>query len=73
MRVAIGQNGVWGVNHAHDVWKMTDNSWEKVSGSLKDISVGKDSVWGVNKFDGIWMRTGSGGWQHILGRLIQVV
>ena len=43
IRVAVGQNGVWGVNNAHEIYKKTPTSWEKIAGRLKDISVGKDT------------------------------
>ena len=72
-RVASGPYGVWGVSPAHAIFKKTMDGWERIQGSLKDISVGKNSAWGVNKHDDIFTRSGSGGWKHIPGKLMQVL
>ena len=72
IRVAVGQNGVWGVNNAHEIYKKTPTSWEKIAGRLKDISVGKDTVWGVNRNDDIFMKMGGLDWKQISGKLMQV-
>ena len=73
VRVAVGPYGVWGVSNGHSIYKKTPTGWENVGGSLVDISVGRNSVWGVNGGDNIYMRSGSGGWQHISGKLVQVL
>ena len=50
-------------------YKKTPTGWEKIPGSLKDISVGKNSVWGTNLYDDIFKRVRGGDWQHVHGKL----
>lgn len=51
----------------------TNGKWNRIAGSLKQVSVSGRHVWGVNKADHIWYRSGiKGKWKHIAGRLKQV-
>ena len=70
-----GKGRVWAVNSAGQIYKKTllAKAWERVTGSLSDISVGKNSVWGVNIHQQIYTRVGDeGNWKRVPGRLNQV-
>jgi hypothetical protein len=40
---------VWGVNAGSEIFRLTGRRWQKIGGSLRQISVGNArDIWGVN-------------------------
>ena len=64
---------MWGVNKAEHIFRLKqDNTWKRISGSLKHVTVGDAGVWGVNKRDLIFYYLGGSSWRRIPGRLKQI-
>ena len=71
--VVQGPTEVWAINSSGEIFRKNKESWEKIPGSLSDISVGETVVWGVSgkneisKYD-----KKKGNWKQIPGQLKQV-
>ncbi len=49
VRIAVGPDGPWIVNDAHNIYRWTGTSWQLVGGSANDIGIGADgTVWIIN-------------------------
>ncbi|WP_077490701.1 tectonin domain-containing protein [Sinomonas mesophila] len=71
IHVAASSTGeVWGVNAAHEIFRLDGTSWTKVAGALRQVSVGA-KVWGVNAQDEIYRRDGTA-WTRVPGALRHV-
>jgi len=64
-----GEESVWGVNGADQIYRYRDNVWQQIDGSLKHIDTGRDGeVWGVN-LHGTIFRWQDGRWRTVNGEL----
>lgn len=69
---------IWATGSNDSIYKCDqpcdDNKWEKISGSLKQVSTDDTEVWGVNSSDQIYKKKvdNSDEWTNIRGRLKNV-
>ena len=53
---------MWGVGKKRGIYRLTENQkWEKVHGTLVEISAGQAGVWGVNIKNEVYYRKGTYG------------
>jgi len=87
-QVSVGNQVVWGVNTADEVFvrvglnkeEPKGKEWTKIDGSMKIVSVGSSGIcWAVDKKDTVWRRLGAKEsnpigtkWQSVTGRLTHI-
>jgi len=75
-QVSVDGESVWGISTTDGIYKRANSGkWNKVPGSLKQISTSMNSAVGVNKYDDIFTAIPSGtsvSWKQVPGKLKQV-